>query len=324
MDSPPPLSVLLTVYNGKRYVLDAINSILAQTHREFELLIINDGSTDGSSALLAAQRDERIRLIHHESNQGLIATLNHGLAVAKGRWLALMDYDDVAKPHRLERQVQFMTDHPDIASCGSMIETFGQSTGPGWVRYTSPEDIAVALLFENPLCHPSMMHDRRALQGMNLRYPNVLYAEDYALWSRLARRARIANIPETLLQYRTHDHQISQQRSEQQAAAMAKIIRDQLAGLEVTPSARDLLVHQILGASFTPLPGYARRIRLWTQRLLQANARTKIYEQTTLKRQLEARLHEAIARTRSQLNSMSGLRRFKWRLIALRQYLAAA
>jgi glycosyltransferase involved in cell wall biosynthesis len=114
MDSTIPITVLVPVYNGEPYVGEAIGSILAQTLYEYELLIIDDGSTDRTTEIVRSFRDKRIRLVRNGENRGLIATLNHGVEIARGKYIARMDSDDISHPERLEKQFQFMKQHQDI------------------------------------------------------------------------------------------------------------------------------------------------------------------------------------------------------------------
>jgi len=200
----PTITVLMTIYNGRAYLNEAVSSILAQTCRDFELLIINDGSTDDSLASVKTFDDPRIRLIDQQPNRGIRATLNRGLDEARGRYLAIMDQDDVSSPMRLEKLLSYMEAHSELTLCGSAIETFGDHPVDPWVRFFDPADLKIALLFENPICHPSVMLRRSVLEAKGLEYPDVPYAEEYSLWVQLSRISALANLREPLLRYRAH------------------------------------------------------------------------------------------------------------------------
>lgn len=319
----PAITVLMTVYNGRKLLAEAIESILVQTHRDFELLIINDGSTDDSLALLRTYADPRIRIIDQQPNRGIHHTLNRGLHEARGRYVAIMDQDDIAMPRRLERLYSRMEAQPDLALCGSAIETFGYHPVKPWVRYFEPDALKVALLFENPICHPSVMLRRSNLADNGLQYPDMPYAEEYCLWVTLSRLKPIANHPEPLLRYRSHPQQVSRLRNEIQCASMDLVILDQLKTLGLHVTARQLAVHKLLGGGFNPMPGYTRRLRQWSALLIAANRERKVYNETEFARQLAARTSAALSLHKQRLNSLGWLRRLGWRFATARDFMQA-
>ncbi|WKZ67344.1 MAG: glycosyltransferase [Flavobacteriales bacterium] len=208
-DRPPLVTVLLPVHNASAYLQRTIDSISAQTLADHEVIAIDDGSTDGSAAILQAHAGPRFRIIRHAANQGLVASLNEGLAEARGRYIARMDADDLMHPERLERQAAWMDGHPEVAvlaTCVGLINADGEPCGT-WdtdQRAVTEADIADLLPRTNCIAHPTVMLRRDALGG--LRYEDRQRgAEDWDLWLRLmARGARIAKLPEQLVQYRVH------------------------------------------------------------------------------------------------------------------------
>jgi hypothetical protein len=210
----PLVSVILPVFNAERYVGAAIQSILGQTLSDFELIVIDDGSTDASLKRVAALSDPRVRVLVNPGNLGLVRTLNRGVDTARGRFVARMDADDVAHSRRLERQVQHL-DSTGADVCGTWIRFFGAENRV--VRYPASHDgICLRMLFETPMAHPTVLARRELLCGAPYD-PAFLHAEDYELWSRLIRQgARLANLSEVLLDYRVHSLQVSSaQRPEQ-------------------------------------------------------------------------------------------------------------
>lgn len=201
----PIVSVVLPVYNCERYLRDAIESVISQTFTCFELIIINDGSTDRSAGIIAAFNDKRIR-VFHQANQGLAATLNRGIALARGKYIARQDQDDLSNPDRISLQVAYMEDHPDCVLLGSwaqimevdrLVERF----------HRHPVDefmLRYQLLFNNPFVHSSVLLRRSALLQVDgyTTDPERQPPEDYELWSRLSRIGSVANIGEVLLTYR--------------------------------------------------------------------------------------------------------------------------
>lgn len=207
----PEISVLLPVYNAAKFVEAAVLSVLAQSFSNFELIIIDDGSTDGSGPLLQAlaATDKRIRLVQRE-NRGLIATLNEGIALAKAPLLARMDADDVSLPERLAIQASRMRTEPSLAALGGGIQYMDAEGELGRaVSYPRGEAVDEALLWGSPLAHPVVMLRSQAVReagGYSALFP---HAEDYALWLRLRERGRIDNVPQTLLRYRLHGASVS-------------------------------------------------------------------------------------------------------------------
>ncbi|MDE9563743.1 glycosyltransferase [Xenorhabdus bovienii] len=204
----PKISVLMSVYNGEKYLEEAIDSILSQTFEDYELIIIDDGSTDSSPSILSsyAEKDMRVKVITNENNIGLILSLNKGLYMASSNLVARMDADDIAIPERLKIQVDFMQNHPDIVVCGGFT-TYLENPTKGDIHATSHEGIVAECFFHCPVAHPTVMMRKDKILELTDGYdPNDLYAEDYGLWSRLimSKRARFANINKPLLNYRTH------------------------------------------------------------------------------------------------------------------------
>lgn len=200
----------MPVYNGERYLRGAIDSILSQTFRDFEFLIINDASTDGSVEIIKSYTDPRIRLVHNETNLGRCATPNKGLDLAQGEYLARMDCDDISLPTRLEKQVKFLNAHPDVGVCGTWIKLF---MGTGYIiKYPlTHEAIKCHMLLGSQLAGASAMFRRKVFLAHHLYYDvNCKLAEDYELWTRCSNVTKLANIPEILYLYRWHAEQISQ------------------------------------------------------------------------------------------------------------------
>lgn len=205
----PTVTVLLPVYNAAPFLQATLDSILAQTFTDFELLAIDDGSSDDGSAILKACSDPRLRIITHARNRGLIASLNEGIEGTRGRYIARMDADDLMLPERLARQVTFLDTHPDVAAVAAFVETMnaeGEVTGVWDIDRATPDEASVAAMLPRTNCiaHPTVMLRRSALG--DLRYdPRQHGAEDWDLWLRMRSRGlRIAKLPEVLLQYRQH------------------------------------------------------------------------------------------------------------------------
>lgn len=218
MRKTPLVSVVMATYNSDRYLTEALNSIYTQTFRDYEFIIINDGSTDGTAQILyeAARRDSRLQINTFRQNQGTVASINQGLALSHGKYIARMDSDDICRPDRFEKQVHFMETHPEVGLLGSgitLIDPKGRELGK--VTYPSSDyHIRWASLLSNPFAQPTMMIRQIILSQNNLQYRPRQAAEDYDLWVRALRYTQGANLSDPLVRYRVHPASASSQLEE--------------------------------------------------------------------------------------------------------------
>jgi len=281
------VTVLMPVYNGASYLREAIESILAQSYADFELLVIDDGSTDRSAEIVLSYGDPRIRLVGNDGNRGLIETLNRGMELASGEYLVRMDCDDISLPARLRRQVEFMDDNREVGVCGVWYREFGGKV-PRTTR-CAPDDASIrcGTLFNPVIGHPSVIMRKSAFYEHGLRYdPGYPHAEDYELWARALKCLRFANLPEVLLRYRVHERQITLSRAREQMESAGKVRGLLLSELGIEPDAEEFEIHQMLSAltrplhfGFQDLPvGYQlRMIDRWLCRLKKGNDSRGIY-----------------------------------------------
>ena len=214
-NSMPQVSVVMPAYNAEKYIREAIDSILAQTFTDFEFIILDDGSTDHTAEIVRSYTDSRIRFYQNEHNMGVAATLNRGLDLARGEYIARMDADDISLPERFSKQAWYMDGHPDIAVLATNVENFGADI-PAWSTSATSEALAVDLIFNCCLCHPTVMMSKRVLKK-DLRYDESYNGmEDYELWERLIQHYRFACVEEKLYRYRLHSGQVSAPKSEKQ------------------------------------------------------------------------------------------------------------
>lgn len=208
----PKVSVLMPVYNTEEiWLRQAIESILNQSYKDFEFIIINDGSTNNVKEVILSYDDERIKYIEHK-NHGLIYTLNKGLSIAQGEYIARMDSDDISLPERFAKQVDLLDNNKKIGVVGA------------WIKYFPKEEIIqlkekpryLDILKRCELAHPVVMFKKEIFVQHNLKYEDYKYAEDYELWSRLIKCTQFYNIQEVLLNYRVHPSSISQKFSVEQ------------------------------------------------------------------------------------------------------------
>lgn len=221
------VTVLMSVYNEEKYLREAIDSILNQTFENFEFLIINDGSTDFSRDIILSYDDPRIRLLDNEKNMGLTRSLNKGLTLAKGEYIARMDADDISTPDRLEKQITYMDTHPEKALLGGsaiVIDSKG-NTMTRWHHPAEPELLRWLLLFDNPFIHSAAMLRSTVLQKNRLNYDYTLsHAQDYDLWQKICQFSSVANLADVVIYRREHQENISARNSQEQKKTRLMVI----------------------------------------------------------------------------------------------------
>lgn len=232
----PPITVLMPVFNGEKYLGQAVESILDQTFSGFELLIIDDCSSDRSFDMIRSYRDSRIRLVQNNSNMGLIGTLNKGIELAAGSFIARMDQDDISMPERLGKQIAFMETHTEVAVCGCWaieIDENGNRLG----KRETPVGRRMAKDYwrPSPIIHPSAFM-RTAIARRYTYDKDFIDAEDYELWLRIARDHRIDNIPEYLLYYRMNSSSITNVHRQRQLQSTYAAFRKHVARSDLSYS----------------------------------------------------------------------------------------
>lgn len=277
----PAITVLMPVYNAAAYVGQAIESILSQSFHDFEFIIINDGSTDGSEQVILSYSDPRIRYINNDGNKGLIYTLNRGMAMAQGDYIARMDADDISQPQRLEKQLAEFKKDPELVICGSFIKTFGRSES--YIDYMAATNAQIlsAIFIACPFAHPSVMLKKQALLKLDEVYrSDYKHAEDYDLWSRLVFTGHSKNIPEFLLHYREHDQQVSTVYQDIKYRTVEKIQLNLLHRLGLEPTAEEKAFHlNFFKGISRQSPEYLEMGAAWLGKFRQAFA--NLYPQYT-------------------------------------------
>ncbi|HWP00781.1 MAG TPA: glycosyltransferase [Methylococcus sp.] len=273
------VTVLMPVFNGEKYVATAIQSILRQTFRDFVLLVIDDGSSDSSVAIVQSFGDCRIRLVRNRENIGIVETLNRGLDLVETELVARMDCDDVALPERIEKQVAFLEQNADVGMCGTAYELFHESFRQTIRPPCGHEEIVYGLLEDNVFLHSSVMIRMSVLNAWGLRYDGrYRHAEDYELWTRLSRYTRLGNLPEVLVRYRSHPENISNTNKAEQIATRDKVRLEHLKSFGLALDAAHKALHiDLLSFSFRGSAFQLSEARKWLETLACAiSARCKI------------------------------------------------
>jgi len=211
------VTILMAAYNASNYIAESITSVLNQTFQNYELLIINDGSTDNTETVIQSFKDSRIRVIKNEVNRGLIESRNIALKEAKGNFIAILDSDDIAMPDRLEKQLNAFRNNPELAVVGSralIIDQNDNETGEKLAVFTGIDKIKITLFFENTIVHSSTMIRTKIFREVN-GYQGDSLIEDYDLFYRISQKYAIENLEDYLVKYRIHGTNISIQKRDQ-------------------------------------------------------------------------------------------------------------
>jgi glycosyltransferase involved in cell wall biosynthesis len=288
----PRITFLLPVHNNAATIAQTIESILCQTLADFELLVMDDGSSDESAEIIRAYSDARIRIVRNERHLELAATLNRGLALVRAEYVARIDADDICLPRRAEVQADFLDAHPHVAVVGSFIETFGEGDSQT-LRFPAKScDISAAFVFRNTLAHPAVMLRKSALAVKNLGYDeSFCRAQDYDLWARCAMaKVQLANVPEALVRYRLHANQATRRDSQTSRLAAADVRRRLIHFLELNPQPDELCVHEALSLNtFIPDEEFVSAAFQWLTDLAEANEQSRGFDQEAFLRVLTGR-----------------------------------
>lgn len=291
----PKVTVLMPVYNGEKYLKESIESILNQSYKHFEFLIIDDASTDCSAEIILNYKDKRIRYIRNEENLKVAATLNKGLKLAKGEYIARMDCDDIALLNRLETQVAFMEAHDEVGVCGSWFQFYGGFDDRIIKLPVESDLIQARLLFHCVLNHPTVILRKSVLDEYNLIYGNRTL-EDYDLWIRAAKVTKIANIPKVLLKYRIHSNQITVTYNNKVQKDVDKQIYKMLRALGIKPNKVEWNLHKHI-KYFIPTEymemnkdntmstcfSFRKDLENWFNKIIFYNEKSRIFDQDALK-----------------------------------------
>lgn len=229
MDNSPILSVLMPVFNSELFVAEAIESILNQTFKDFEFLILDDASTDQSFEIIKdfEKQDSRIKVFKNEKNLGVVASRNKLINLSKGKYIAWLDSDDIALPNRFEEEIKFLGEHPEIGLVGAfpiIIDEFGNKIGK-WSFETDPQKLKIELFFHSPFLSSSIVIRKSALP-QNFYDSKFPVAEDFDLYSKISENSDLANIPEFLVKYRINSKGLSKSNSEKMENLSVQVIQE--------------------------------------------------------------------------------------------------
>jgi exopolysaccharide biosynthesis predicted pyruvyltransferase EpsI/glycosyltransferase involved in cell wall biosynthesis len=286
------VSVVMPVYNSGAHLRESIESVLAQTFNDFELLVINEfGSDENCTDIIReyTKKDNRIRLVQNETKLGLAESLNKGIKLSKGEYVARMDADDISLPERFEKQVNFLDQNKNISLCGTWQQYFGTLNNIHKAAET-PEDLKAAFIFACDMCHSTVMLRRNDFVSSNLFYDGTKFSEDYELWVRATEKLNFANIPEVLGLYRHDGNNITQSKMVDLHRESAEITAQILTKLNIFIEQSDM---DLLGGwinTFEPHDNeLLNREKKLLDKIVAQNKKLKIYNQQSLLKALGKR-----------------------------------
>jgi len=281
MKATPLVSVNMPVYNGERFIKEAIESILAQSFADFELVIVNDGSTDNTVSIIGQFNDPRIKLVHNKNKTGLAHVRNIALTNSIGKYIAILDSDDVAFPERLQLQVDFLEKNEKYALvCGGIdiIDAEGNITGAEAYTY-SDDEIGPALFFHNCIAQSSVMLRKSMLPSTEPYDPAFPPSEDYHLWIRLSKKYPMHIIKKPLIKYRKHAFNTSSERKEHTDNMVSKVLKLQCDELGLTYLTKDDLglILALVYDCYNGERAFVASLNKLYQEIIKANRKHKRY-----------------------------------------------
>lgn len=285
--STPLLSIIIPTYNSERFISQTIQSIITQTHKNFELIIINDGSTDNSKEIIESFNDSRIKYYENPENKGIVFTRNYGLQLAKGDYIGMVDSDDIVYPEKFEEQIAFLEKNKDFGMVGSwvkFIDEDGKRLPGSWKLKASPEMIPSILLFRNYFVQSSVISRKECISKFSFKY-NFPTAQDYLMWVEIIQNHKAWNLPKYLIDYRVHKGGITEKHKEVRSEKEKVIFRKQLLELGIDATDEELELHSLIknGRPITQIETL-KSIEEWLLKIISKNKTLKVYNHHMLKK----------------------------------------
>lgn len=295
----PLISVIIPVRNISKYIYESISSILKQSFENFELIVIDDNSDDATKNILNNIIDSRIKRINNDKHIGNYGCRNQGLNIARGKYVAVMDGDDIAHSDRLCKQYEFMESNPDYVAVGSDIEFISENEPSSlFERLRNDQQIKVSLLKDNVCTHPTLMLRKEILNLYNIRYSkDYFYSADYDLMVNISRLGKITNLPEALLKYRIHENQISSLKWKEQIVYADYIRINQINELKIRLSIDEVMIHLSLMKGDLLLESKLPLAEKWCNKILLKNRELDIYDECCLYSFLKERLRLSVLKS---------------------------
>ena len=279
--SIPFLSVIMPVYNAGDFVAQAIQSILGQSYEDFELIIINDGSSDNSKAVIKSYDDNRIKYFENEKNSGIVFSRNKGLKLAKGEYIGMFDADDIAYPEKFEEQINFLEQNKDFGMVGSwakFINEEGKRLPGSWKLKASPDMIPAIMLFKNYFLQSAVLYRKECISKFSFRVGFDIL-EDYLIWLEIIGEYKAWNLQKYLVDYRVHGGGVTKKHSKEKLEKEKKVFRIQLMELGIDASDHELDLHMLI-RNDKPVTDIETLISIekWLMKIIYRNEDLEVYE----------------------------------------------
>ncbi len=285
--STPQLSIIITTYNSGKYISQAIESVLEQTFGDFELIIINDGSTDNTKEIVSAFSDERIKYFENEKNEGIVFSRNKGLKLAQGSYIGMLDADDIAHPNKFELQIDFLKNNPEFGMLGAwakFIDDEGKHFPGSWKLKAKPQAIPAIMLFKNYFLQSAVLYRKECIGSFSFK-EGFEIGEDYLIWYEILKKWKAWNLQQYLLDYRVHEKSITQNNIEFKREKEREVFKIILSDLEIKPSDEELELHILIreGNAIGDIETLLF-IEKWLLKIIAQNRLLKIYDTKILER----------------------------------------
>lgn len=281
----PTLSIIIITYNTGEFISQAIRSVLYQTHKNFELIIINDGSTDNTKTIVEAFDDSRIKYFENEKNEGIVYSRNKGLELAKGEYIGMLDADDIAYPEKFEKQIDFLEKNNDFGMIGSrvkFIDKNGKKLPGSWKLKASPEMIPSIMLFKNYFLQSAVLYRRECVRQYSFK-TDFKIGEDYLIWFDILKKWKAWNLQQYLVDYRIHNESITNKFKEEKLEKEKSVFKIILDDLNINPSDEELETHLLIRDN-RPINDLAtlKLVEKWLLIILEHNKGIGRYDQKML------------------------------------------
>jgi len=281
----PKLSIIIIAYNTGKFISQAIRSVLYQTHKNLELIIINDGSTDSTKTIVEAFDDSRIRYFENEKNEGIVYSRNKGLELAKGEYIGMLDADDIAYPEKFEKQIDFLEKNNDFGMIGSrvkFIDKNGKQLPGSWKLKASPEMIPSIMLFKNYFLQSAVLYRRECIRHYSFK-TDFNIGEDYLIWFDILKKWKAWNLQQYLVDYRIHNESITNKFIEEKLEKEKSVFKIILDELNINPSDEQLEIHLLIRNN-RPINDLAtlKLVEKWLLIILEKNKGIGRYNQKML------------------------------------------
>lgn len=281
----PSLSVIIPVYNAQMFIAEAIQSILNQSFNDFELIIIDDGSTDNSRQIIQSFNDKRINYFKNDANKGIVYTRNRGISESKGEFIGMLDADDVAAPDKFKIQIDFLKKNKEFGMVGSwvkFIDENGNKLNGKWKLPASPETIPSWFLFKNYFLQSAVLYRKNCFNNLSFT-KGFDILEDYLIWYQILKKFKARNLPKYLINYRIHKGGVTKKHDDERRDKEKKVFEIMFRDLGIDTTDRELDIHLLIreGAIITNHE-VLLEIEKWLLKIVFHNNKNKIYNQALL------------------------------------------